>query len=212
MSEQYHFIGIGGIGMSALANILLEKGLKVSGSDVAASYVTEQLQKRGAEITIGHCSSNIKEPSVVVYSTDIKEENPEVKQARLNGVPFLHRSELLNRLMQGYLPLLVTGTHGKTTTSSLLVHLLVEAGLDPTYAVGGMIGGLNSNGANGRGAYFVAEADESDGSFLKYLSFGAIITNIDNDHLDYWKSLDHMIEGFKKFISLIQSPQHLLAY
>jgi UDP-N-acetylmuramate--alanine ligase len=210
MSEQYHFIGIGGIGMSALANILLEKGLKVSGSDVAASYVTEQLQKRGAEITIGHCSSNIKEPSVVVYSTDIKEENPEVKQARLNGVPFLHRSELLNRLMQGYLPLLVTGTHGKTTTSSLLVHLLVEAGLDPTYAVGGMIGGLNSNGANGRGAYFVAEADESDGSFLKYLSFGAIITNIDNDHLDYWKSLDHMIEGFKKFISLIQSPQHLL--
>lgn len=210
MNEQYHFIGIGGIGMSALANILLQKGVKVSGSDVSSSYVTDQLQKKGAEIFIGHSSGNIKDPSAVIYSTAVKEENPEVKQARLHGVPFLHRSELLHRLMQGYSPLLVTGTHGKTTTSSLLAHLLVDAGLDPAYAVGGMISSLNANGGYGKGDYFVAEADESDGSFLHYVPFGAIVTNIDNDHLDYWKTLESMIEGFDKFINSVLSPQHLL--
>ncbi len=209
MDEQYHFIGIGGIGMSALAGILLQRGAKVSGSDIAPSTVTEQLQKRGAEIFIGHSSDNIKNPSAVIYSTAVSEENPEAKQARLHGVPFLHRSELLHRLMQGYSPLLVTGTHGKTTTSSLLAHLLVDAGQDPAYAVGGVISSLNSNGGHGKGPYFVAEADESDGSFLKYTPFGAIITNIDNDHLDYWKNLDNMIEGFKKFIRLVQSSHHL---
>jgi UDP-N-acetylmuramate--alanine ligase len=205
----YHFIGIGGIGMSALANILLQKGTKVSGSDVAPSYVTEQLQKQGAEIFIGHSSGNIKDPCAVIYSTAVKEENPEVKQARLHGVPFWHRSELLHRLMDGYIPLLVAGTHGKTTTSSMLAHLLVDAGLDPAYAVGGLISSLNSNGSHGKGAYFVAEADESDGSFLKYSPFGAIITNINNDHLDHWKTLDHLVDGFQTFIGSVQSAQHL---
>jgi UDP-N-acetylmuramate--alanine ligase len=210
LREQYHFIGIGGIGMSALANILLQKGIHVSGSDIAPSHVTQQLQSMGAEISIGHSSSNIKDPSVIIYSTAVKDENPEVKEAKLCGVPFLHRSDLLHQLMEGYLPLLVAGTHGKTTTSSLLTHLLVSAGLDPAYAVGGMISSLNANGGHGNGKYFVAEADESDGSFLKYSPFGAIITNIDNDHLDYWKTFDALIEGFKKFIRLVPSPEHLL--
>jgi UDP-N-acetylmuramate--alanine ligase len=210
MQEQYHFIGIGGIGMSALARILLQKGAHVTGSDIAPSYVTDQLQKLGAEIFFGHSPSNIKQPSAVIYSTAVKETNPEVKQARQQGVPFLHRSELLHRLMKGSSPLLVTGTHGKTTTSSLLAHLLVDAGLDPSYAVGGVVSSLQSNGGHGNGTYFVAEADESDGSFLTYVPFGAIVTNIDNDHLDYWHTLENMIEGFQKFLDLVQSSQHLM--
>jgi UDP-N-acetylmuramate--alanine ligase len=208
--DQYHFIGIGGIGMSALAHILLQKGIKVTGSDIAATQVTDQLQSRGAEIFIGHSSHHIHPSSIVIYNSDIKEENPEVRQAKLNSMPFLHRSELLFQLMKGYSPMLVTGTHGKTTTSSLLAHLLVDSGQDPSYAVGGMIRSLNANGGYGAGPYFVAEADESDGSFLNYAPFGAIITNIDNDHLAYWSTLDHLTRGFKQFANLVQSPQHLI--
>jgi UDP-N-acetylmuramate--alanine ligase len=208
--NQYHFIGIGGIGMSALAHILLQKGVKVTGSDVAASYATDQLSNRGAEIFIGHSPHHIPPSSVVVYSSDIKEENPEVRQAKQLNIPFLHRSELLFQLMKGYSPLLVTGTHGKTTTSSLLAHLLVDAGLDPTYAVGGVIRSLNANGGHGAGPYFVAEADESDGSFLNYAPFGAIITNIDNDHLAYWGTLNNLIDGFNRFAHRVESPQHLI--
>src|SRR5581483_5558829 len=206
----YHFIGIGGIGMSALAQILLERGAKVSGSDISSSQVTQKLEKQGAKIFIGHSSDNISHPSTVVYSTAVTEENPEVRKAKLQGFPFLHRSELLRHLMEGYSPLLVTGTHGKTTTSSLLAHLLVDVGCDPTYAVGGIISSLGTNGSHGKGTYFVAEADESDGSFLKYSPYGGIITNIDNDHLDYWRTFQDMVEGFQKFIGFVRSPQHLL--
>jgi UDP-N-acetylmuramate--alanine ligase len=205
-----HFIGIGGVGMSALATILLEQGCVVSGSDVAPSSATERLKNQGAEIVIGHSAVNLKNPSVVIYSTAIREENVEVKQAKLIGLPLLHRSELLGQLMDGYLPLLVTGTHGKTTTASLLTHLLVSAGLNPAYAVGGRVCSLDANGGYGNGAYFVAEADESDGSFLRYSSFGAIITNINNDHLDYWKTFGAVVEGFKKFIDFVRSPECLL--
>ncbi len=206
---QYHFIGIGGIGMSALARILLQRGIKVSGSDVAPSLLTEQLQQEGAEIFFGHTPQNVQPSSIVVYSSDIKEENPEVASARLHKLAFLHRSELLQQLMKEYSPLLVTGTHGKTTTSSLLAHLLVEAGYNPAYAVGGMIHSLKANGGYGTGPYFVAEADESDGSFLNYEPFGAIITNIDNDHLAYWKDLEHLIAGFAQFAGRVKSTQHL---
>ena len=209
MKAQFHFIGIGGIGMSALANILLESGDIVTGSDVAPSYVTEQLQKKGAKIFIGQSAENVNPSSVVIYSSDIKETNPEFKQAKRLGLHMLHRSELLNNLMASFSPLLVTGTHGKTTTSSLLAHLLVDAGLDPAYAVGGMVSSLNSNGGFGKGTYFVAEADESDGSFLNYSPFGAIITNIDNDHLAYWNDLDSLITGFRKFAHGVASPKHL---
>lgn len=210
LKDHYHFIGIGGIGMSALAHILLQRGIKVSGSDVAASSATDELKKRGAEIFISHSAQNIHPSSIIVYSSDIKEENPELKQAKLHHMPFLHRSELLFQLMKDFSPLLVTGTHGKTTTSSLLAHLLFDAGLDPTFAIGGIVRSLNSNGGHGTGPYFVAEADESDGSFLNYAPFGAIITNIDNDHLAYWNSIENLVDGFKNFASLVQSPQHLI--
>ena len=209
MDDQYHFIGIGGIGMSALATILLQRGVRVTGSDIAPSHVTEQLQKKGAEIFVGHSPQHINPSSTIVYSSDIKEENPEVQHARSQGSQFLHRSELLHRLMEGYSPLLVTGTHGKTTTSSLLAHLLVDAGLDPSFAIGGVVQSLNANGGYGRGSYFVAEADESDGSFLNYTPFGAIITNIDNDHLAYWNTLDGLVAGFKTFANGVESPEHL---
>ncbi|MGC1879008.1 MAG: UDP-N-acetylmuramate--L-alanine ligase [Rhabdochlamydiaceae bacterium] len=210
MKEQYHFIGIGGIGMSALAHILLQRGASVTGSDVAPSSMTDELRSRGAEIFIGHSPHHIHSPTVVVYSSDIREGNPEVCQAKSLGLSFLHRSELLFQLMEGYSPLLVTGTHGKTTTSSLLAHLLVEASLDPAYAVGGIVHSLNSNGGHGIGRYFVAEADESDGSFLNYAPFGAIITNIDNDHLAYWNSVDNLVSGFKKFANRVESTEHLI--
>ncbi len=208
--NKYHFIGIGGIGMSALANILLQKGVKVSGSDIAPSAMTDQLQKKGAEIFIGHSSRHIKPSTIVICSSDIREDNPEFKQAKEDGLPLWHRSELLSHLMNGYSPLLVTGTHGKTTTSSLLAHLLVCGGLDPAFAVGGIVRSLNANGGSGSGPYFVAEADESDGSFLNYLPFGAIITNIDNDHLAYWNSIDKLVEGFHQFARQVQSSGHLI--
>jgi UDP-N-acetylmuramate--alanine ligase len=208
-TDCYHFIGIGGIGMSALAQILLQRGISVSGSDTVSSSLIEELQKRGAKIFIGHNASHIHNPSAIIFSTAIKEENPEVKKARSLQVPFMHRSELLRLLMEGNQPLLVTGTHGKTTTSSLLAHLLVYVGKDPSYAVGGIVRSLNANGGSGKGPYFVAEADESDGSFLKYTPFGAIITNIDNDHLDYWKTEGSLIEGFKQFAGSVLSTEHL---
>jgi UDP-N-acetylmuramate--alanine ligase len=206
--NRYHFIGIGGIGMSALARILLQRGCKVSGSDQSTTPLTEQLCKEGAHISIGHSQDNLNNPEVVVYSTAINSENPEVCAAQCRAIPFLHRAELLKELMEGYFPLLVTGTHGKTTTSSLLAHLLVKTGFSPTYAVGGIISSLGNNASHGRGDFFVAEADESDGSFLKYLPFGAIITNIDNDHLDFWKTEKAILEGFRRFATSVKSLDH----
>jgi UDP-N-acetylmuramate--alanine ligase len=208
--NKYHFIGIGGIGMSALARILLQRGTKVSGSDLAQSYVTENLQKEGAEVFIGHKAGCVPASAMVVYSTAVSQNNPEYAEALQKNLPLLHRSDLLASLMKGYAPLLVTGTHGKTSTSSLLAHVLIDAGLDPCYAIGGVVRNLEANGGNGKGQYFVAEADESDGSFLKYPAFGAIITNIDQDHLDYWKSDEALQEGFKSFAGGVSSLDHLI--
>ncbi|HEY2810314.1 MAG TPA: UDP-N-acetylmuramate--L-alanine ligase [Rhabdochlamydiaceae bacterium] len=204
----YHFIGIGGIGMSALARILLQKGCRVSGSDVASSYVTEGLKQLGATIYQGHAEQNIVPSAAIVYSSDIPEDNVEMRAGKKLGCLFLHRSDLLCDLMRGDAALLVTGTHGKTTTSALLAHVLIEANLHPSFAVGGIIKGIESNGGYGRGSYFVAEGDESDGSFLKYHPFGAILTNIDDDHLNYWKTKDALIEGFKRFAQRVSSPEH----
>jgi len=194
---RYHFIGIGGIGMSALARILLKRGVKVQGSDAEASYVTEGLQKAGAEIYTGHSADYLKTPCTTVYGTAIKSDHPEYKAAVDQKFPLLHRSDLLAELMEGYRTLLVAGTHGKTTTSCLLTHVLAH--LSPTFALGGIALNFYSNGDQGNSDYFVAEADESDGTFLKYPSYGAIITNVEEDHLDYWKTREALIEGFKQF-------------
>lgn len=209
MKNQTHFIGIGGVGMSALARILLKKGEKVSGSDIKESQRTNELKKAGAEIFIGHSEANVKKATTVVFSSDIRDDNIEMIAAKQKGIPLLHRSEMLGKLVIGYAPLLVTGTHGKTTTSSLLAHILVEANLDPSFAVGGYLNNIQTNSRFGRGHYFVAEADESDGSFLNYPGFGAIITNIEQDHMNYWKTEKALIEGFRKFADHISSKEHL---
>jgi UDP-N-acetylmuramate--alanine ligase len=205
----YHLIGIGGIGMSALAHLLIEKGAKVSGSDKRASAITEELAHAGVQIFIGQREENLKTPATVVYSSDIPPTNPEYKEAVRLNFPLLHRSELLRDLMQDSLPLLVTGTHGKTTTSSLLAHLLFSSGLGPSFAIGGVVRSLKKNGGYGVGDYFIAEADESDGSFLKYGGYGAIITNIDNDHLEYWRTEEALLRGFEQFAEQVTSKEHL---
>lgn len=204
-----HFIGIGGIGMSGLARILLTKKENVTGSDLVSSYIIEGLEQAGAKVFQGHSATHISPDMTVVYTSDIKQDNPEYQAALDLKCPMLHRSDLLLQLMSGYKTLAVTGTHGKTTTSALLATVLVESGFKPSYAVGGIIPQLESNAGYGEGEYFVAEADESDGTFLKYKPWGGIVTNIDNDHLEYYKEEDAIDEAFKTFIHNVESEQHL---
>lgn len=195
--------------MSGLARILLARGQKVSGSDLQASSLTRALEKLGAQIFLGHDRTRMGQPDVVIYCSGIPKINDEYAYALEAKIPLLHRSDLLAQMMEGFAPLLVTGTHGKTTTTSLLVHLLMEAGLDPTCAVGGVVKGIDSNARAGKGIYFAAEADESDGSFLNYPSFGAIITNLEKDHMCFWKNEKALEKAFSKFADQVGSSEHL---
>ena len=194
--------------MSALARILLDRGMTVQGSDLSRTALIDDLEKAGATIFAEHREEFLGASHAVIYSTDVKTSNPEFAGAKARDLSLLHRSQLLAQLMQGSRSLLVAGTHGKTTTTSLLAHLLFAAGLDPSFAVGGIVQSLETNGRHGKGDYFVAEADESDGSFLNYDPFAAIITNIDLDHLDYWKKEQNLIEGFQNFARKVSS--HLI--
>lgn len=207
-NKHYYFIGIGGIGMSGLALIALEKGAMVSGSDAASSCITNRLQEKGAKIFIGHKKEQIPLNAIVIYNSAISPDNPELMFAKLHKLSILHRSDLLALFMQSQKALLVSGTHGKTTSSSLLTHVLLEEEMQPSFAIGGFICGLNANAGHGKGSYFIAEADESDGSFFKYTPFGSIITNIDCDHLDYWQTMDGLVAGFQRFINAIISLEH----
>lgn len=209
MNEHVHFIGIGGVGMSALAKLLLERNVAVSGSDLGKSYITEMLEEAGAKVYLGHSEQNITPDSVVVYTTGITESNPEFKAAQALGCPLLHRSDLLKLISQPYKMLAVAGTHGKTSTSALLTHVLRASGKNPAFAVGGVLPQYRSNGGDGKGEYFVVEACESDGSFLKYAPFGAIITNIDSDHLDHFGSEKALQNAFFNFIDIVSSSKHL---
>ena len=204
--ELYHFIGIGGIGMSALALMLLEKGRLVAGSDRANSAITENLQKMGATIYFGQKKEHILPNTTVIYSTDIAQDNPELVRAKELNCPLLHRSDLLQDLMQPYKTLLVTGTHGKTTTTALLTHVFQVANMQPSFAVGGMMQSIGRNAGYGEGAYFIAEADESDKTFLKYPANAAIVTNIGSDHLSYYGSWQALVDAFKTFVQKVQDP------
>lgn len=196
----YHFIGLGGIGMSALARILIQKGEQVQGSDLKSSATLLSLENEGAKVHIGHFAPALGLIQTVVYSSAIQEDHIELKWAKENNIPLLHRSDLLNELMRGKKSILVSGTHGKTTTSALLAHVLMEAKLDPSFVVGGLLRRLNTNAKFGSGTFFVAEADESDGSFLKTPSYAAILTNLEDDHLDYWGSSKALDTAFDTFI------------
>lgn len=202
--DHFHFIGIGGIGMSACARILLEKGKSVSGSDEKESSLLQQLRALGANIHIGHNKNNISK-GVVIYSTAVSKNNEELIEAQKNNIPILHRSELLDLLMVEKKKLLITGTHGKTTTTALLSWVLSKANLDPSFVVGGILSSIDKNASFGNGPYFVAEADESDGSFLKTNPFAAIITNCEKEHLDYWKNFSSLQKGFIDFATNIES-------
>ncbi|WP_420422312.1 UDP-N-acetylmuramate--L-alanine ligase [Simkania sp.] len=200
MNEKTHFLGIGGIGMSALAHILLEKGEKVLGSDQSQSAVVQALEDKGAVI-----SNEMDSESQVVFSSAIKEGHPLLEQAKKLGCPLYHRSQFLGKLMEGQAPLLVSGTHGKTSTSGLLAWVFLTAGLSPSYAVGGILNNTGQNGGYGNSKWFVAEADESDGSFLNYGGEAAILTNLEIEHLDFWKNEEKLIEGFRQFASHVQT-------
>jgi UDP-N-acetylmuramate--alanine ligase len=206
----YHFIGVGGIGMSALARILLQRGCQVSGSDLKKSRLLEQLAREGAVIQIGHNESAIRPGDTVVFNSDIPPDNAEMKRARELNLVIMHRSDLLHDLMKEQKSLLVTGTHGKTTTTALLTAVLIEWESDPSFVIGGILRSLNTNARSGMGRYFVAEADESDGSFLKTPAYGAIVTNLEKEHLSYWKTEKNLAYGFSCFLSQVQNQSHLV--
>jgi UDP-N-acetylmuramate--alanine ligase len=199
--KQYHFIGIGGIGMGTLASLLLDKGYRVSGSDVKDNELTALLKKKGAKIFIGHSVENIKGAHYVVHSSAIRASNPEMIAAVSGQIPLLRRAELLAELVNGECGITIAGAHGKTTTTSMVSNMLLKAGLNPTTAVGGIINGDTAYNANlGEGKYFVAEADESDGTFLYFEPQYSIITNIDFEHVDFYKNWDNIIAAYRKFI------------
>jgi UDP-N-acetylmuramate--alanine ligase len=201
----YHFIGIGGVGMSGLAHVLLDMGLRVSGSDLVLSPVIDGLRQRGAEIFIGHRADNIYNGiDAVVISSAIRPSNIELCTARHKGLPVMARGDLLAKVMDNYQGIAVTGAHGKTTTSAMIAVVLAKNGLDPTYLIGGHIPELGGNAGLGKGKYLVAESDESDGSFLKQRPDIAVITNIDDDHLDYYRDISGILRAFQEFLAKIR--------
>ena len=198
-----HFIGIGGIGMSGIAEILFQSGYQVQGSDLSISNNTIRLEKLGIKIYIGQKKSNIVNAKIVVVSTAISEINKEYVAAKKMFLPIVHRSEMLGELMRLKQSIAIAGTHGKTTTTSLIAKMIEENGMDPTIINGGIISSLNSNAKLGNGEWMVVEADESDGSFAKLNPTVAIITNIDLEHLDYHKSEENLEKAFLHFVSSI---------
>lgn len=198
-----HFVGIGGIGMSGIAELLLNLGYQVSGSDLKLSDITKRLQDLGGTIFEGHMAEQISGADVVVVSSAIDDTNPEVKAALNQSVPVIPRAEMLAELMRLKYSIAIAGAHGKTSTTSLVASVLAAGELDPTVVIGGKLKSIGSNAVLGQGDYIVAEADESDGSFLKYSPAIAVVTNIDREHLDYYKDLDDIKDVFLNFIDRI---------
>lgn len=205
MAEHVHFIGIGGYGMSAIAKVLLEMGVRVSGSDAVRQESTEKLAAKGAQVYIGHEASHVHGADLVVYSTALPRDNVELKRAKELNIPILHRSQMLARLLNDKKGIAIAGAHGKTTTSSMISLVMERCGQDPTYIVGGEIMNLGSNAKAGTGEYVVAEADESDGSFLQYRPHIAVVTNIEPDHLEHYDgNFDKLKQAYATFLSQIK--------
>ena len=198
-----HFVGIGGIGMSGIAELLLNLGYRVSGSDVKSSDITDHLKTLGGTIFKGHTAENIKKADVVVVSSAIDPENPEVQAAGQASIPVIPRAEMLAELMRLKYSIAIAGAHGKTSTTSIVASVLAEGGLDPTVVIGGKLKSIGSNAVLGEGDFIVAEADESDGSFLKFSPTIAVVTNIDKEHLDFYADLDAIKTVFLNFLDRI---------
>jgi UDP-N-acetylmuramate--alanine ligase len=198
-----HFVGIGGIGMSGIAEVLLNLGYEVSGSDIRETEITRRLEQLGARISHQHQRENMEGAEVIVVSAAIKEGNPEVQAAAEKLIPVISRAEMLAELMRMKYGVAVAGTHGKTTTTSLIATVLAHGGLDPTVVIGGKLNSIGSSAKLGQGDFLVAEADESDGSFLKLLPTIAVVTNIEAEHLDYYQGLEQIKETFLQFIDRI---------
>ncbi|ABR46390.1 UDP-N-acetylmuramate--alanine ligase [Alkaliphilus metalliredigens QYMF] len=210
--KHIHLIGIGGISMSAIAEILLENGYHISGSDMKESNLTHKLRDHGAEIFIGHASENIQNPDLVVYTAAVKADNPERIRAEELGIPLADRAEMLGQIMKKYeKAIAVAGSHGKTTTTSLISLLMEYSNLDPTILVGGELDEIGGNIKIGQSQHFITEACEYVESFLKFYPFIGIILNIDEDHLDYFKDIEHIKSAFKKFAQRIPKEGFLIA-
>ena len=206
-----HFVGIGGVGMAPLARAALERGLPVSGSDIKRTATVDELERDGAAIAIGQRPENLEGVDTVVVTTGLRADNVEILAAKERGLTVVHRATMLGALMVGRTSVLVAGTHGKTTTTSMLAVALTELGLDPSYVVGGEIGATGISGHAGAGDVFVAEADESDGTFLHYAPDVAVVTNVELDHPDYFSSVEAVYEAFKAFTDRIKPGGRLIA-
>jgi UDP-N-acetylmuramate--alanine ligase len=209
--ERVHLVGAGGAHMSAIAQILHAWGHRVTGSDQQASAMTEKLASMGIAVAIGHAAANVGDAQLVVFTSAAHADNPEIIEAQRRGIPAIKRAEMVARLMEGRYSIAVAGTHGKTTTSGLIAHMLVEAQLDPTYLIGGHVRSLGGNAAPGEGRYIVVEADEYDRAFLSYNPDVAIVTNIEPDHLDIYGTADAVQAAFAQFMSQVPADGHIIA-
>ncbi|UWQ31561.1 UDP-N-acetylmuramate--L-alanine ligase [Leisingera sp. M527] len=198
-----HFVGIGGIGMSGIAEVLLNLGYMVQGSDLKTSKITGRLEELGARIFVGQKAENLENAAVVVISSAIKPGNPELDEARLRGLPVVRRADMLAELMRLKSNIAIAGTHGKTTTTTMMAELMVAGGFDPTIVNGGIIHAYGSNARMGQGEWMVVEADESDGSFNRLPATIAVVTNIDPEHMEHWGDFDTLRDGFLEFVSNI---------
>jgi UDP-N-acetylmuramate--alanine ligase len=210
--KHYHFIGVGGIGMSGLAELLVRRGHAVSGSDLAANAITARLETLGVRFHEGHQPENLGDADIVVHSTAVQEDNPELAAARAQGLTVLRRGEMLARLMAGHFQIAITGAHGKTSTTAMVAAILRAGGLDPTVLVGALWDSLGSNAVLGRGEYFVAEADESDASFAYLQPQITVITNLDREHLDYYRDLAHIQETFAGYLAALRPDARVVAW
>lgn len=203
LDSRIHFVGVGGIGLSAIARVLLGRGYRVSGSDMKQSPLTDSLRAEGVVVWEGHAADNVRGADLVVVSSAVPESNQEVVAARSSGIPVVKRDWILGRMMQGYVGITVAGTHGKTTTSAMIAFILDRAGWSPTFVVGGIINGLDTNGRAGNGKHFVIEADEYDRCFLGLRPDTAVVTNIEMDHPDCYADLSEVMDAFTVYLSLV---------
>ncbi len=208
----YHFIGVGGIGMSGLAELLVRRGQRVSGSDLAAGPITRRLEELGLKFFQGHRAENLGAANIVVHTTAVKEDNPELIAARARGLTVLRRGQMLAQLMAGHHQVAITGAHGKTSTTAMVAAILRAGGLDPTVVVGAVWDNLGSNAVLGRGDYFVAESDESDGSFTYLSPQTTVVTNLDREHLDYYRDLAHIQETFAAYFRKLPAGARVVAW